>query len=480
MIVYEIRDRQGHLRAYHTRRDTPDGKVMRWRSPDGTTGLNGTPTASLPLYNAHLLDGWRDPIIVAEGEKSAQALVDAGFPAVGTVTGASETPGADVLADLEGRAVILWPDADEPGRKHMTRVADRLVDRAAVGWLDWPDAPEKGDAADALAAGESIADLLATATAYAPEEPAFRTLADIPDDPPEQLLLDMLEPQSATLMYAAPGVGKGTTGAWLACQLLEIGMRPVVYDAERRPREWSRRVAGLGGDRSRVAYINPTDLGPKHAGRPLWEAAEALAPIVRAARGDLLLIDSVLPATGLGEERLRSDASAPFLYVEALDRLGIPSVSFGHPPKGSPEGDPFGSFAWVAASRLTWLGTRCHGDGHTIRWRPRKRNERGHIGGVLLSIAYGDDGRPCTVTRADDEQSTRELLFLLLKDGARSVADLADELLSESDEPATADLRDRTKERLGRTLRRLAREGLVQREGPAGGPGVKWSIKWTP
>lgn len=31
-----------------------------------------------------------------------------------------------------------------------------------------------------------------------------------------------------------------------------------------------------------------------------------------------------MPASGMGEERLRSDAQVPYLYVAALDVLGIP------------------------------------------------------------------------------------------------------------------------------------------------------------
>ena len=136
--------------------------------------------------------------------------------------------------------------------------------------------------------------------------------------------------------------------------------------------------------------------------------AEYLGKLVRYAGVDVLFVDSVMPAVGLGEDRLKSDPQVPYLWVAALDALGIPSLSFGHPPKGQPEGEPFGSFAWVAAVRLTLLGTKAEGDAHRIRWRARKRNERGHIPGVLLTVDYGDDGRPCHVDRADDEESTRD------------------------------------------------------------------------
>lgn len=308
------------------------------------------------------------------------------------------------------------------------------------------------------------------------DPPTWRTLADVSDEPPGPLLLGMLEPQGPTLAYAAPGVGKGTTGAWIVCQAQALGLRPVVFDAERRPREWSRRVSGLGGDRSSVVYLEPEDLGTKLAGRPFWEQAEAVRAILAAAGGDLFVLDSLLPAAGVGEDRLRSDAQAPFLFVAALDSLGMPSLSFGHPPKGQPEGDPFGSMAWLAAYRLTWLGTTAEGEGHRIRWRPRKRNERGHIPGVLLTITYGDDGRPSAVDRTDDEETTRDALLAALVHGPRSIAELAEEALDETESAAPGEL-ERIKERLRRALHRMAREGWVERLGPPGGRGVRWALR---
>lgn len=163
--------------------------------------------------------------------------------------------------------------------------------------------------------------------------------------------------------------------------------------------------------------------------------------------------------------------------MAALDALGIPSVSLGHPPKGQPEGDPFGSMGWVAAMRLTWTGTKAEGDGHRVRWRPRKRNERGYVPGILLSIEYGEDGRPCSVTREDDEESTREWLLLALRTGPRSVSDMAEELLEAEEEPPTIDRLDRAKQRLRQQLLRMARDGSVVKEGTTG-KAVRWRLEW--
>jgi len=298
------------------------------------------------------------------------------------------------------------------------------------------------------------------------------------DAAPAPLILGMLEPTGPTLAYAAPGVGKGTTGAWIIRECQAAGMRPAIYDAETRPREWSRRCAGLGVDRSCVPYIAPADLGPKYAGRPLWESAPVLGKTLQAAGADLLLVDSILPACAVGEDRLRSDAQTPFLFVAALEALGIPSLSFGHTPKGSPEGDPFGSFAWIAAMRLTWIGARAEGEGHRVRWRPRKRNERGHVPGLLLSFAYDDAGRLCGVTREDDEESTRDRLLAALIGGPRSAGDLADELLEDDDEPPTPDRRERTLERLKKALQRMRREGWVVKDGTT--RNVVWRLAERP
>ncbi len=305
----------------------------------------------------------------------------------------------------------------------------------------------------------------------------WRTLADIDDTPPAPLLLGMLEPDGPNLMYASGGTGKGTTAAWMIGELLLSGVASMIYDAENRPREWARRTSGLGIDQRRVVYLQPRELPRGMAGRPMWDIAPHLGLVARAAGVGVLFIDSVLPAIGVGEERLKSDAQSPYLYVAALDELGLTSVSLGHPPKGQPEGDPFGSVAWVNAMRLTWLGSQAEGDQHRVRWRPRKRNERGHIAGVLFTFEYGDDGRLCGATVMNDEESTRDWIMAALVAGPRSMADMAEEVWSETDGASSGEL-DRIKERLGRMLRRMARDGAVSKDGGKGGPNVRWSLRW--
>lgn len=126
---YRVCDERGDLQGIHQRLDYSDGdKIVYWLQPDGRTkGLGGRTLDTMPLYGSERLAMRPDaPVIVCEGEKAAQALIDAGYLALGTVTGASGTPSADVLRSLIGREVLLWPDNDEPGRAHMRRIARTL------------------------------------------------------------------------------------------------------------------------------------------------------------------------------------------------------------------------------------------------------------------------------------------------------------------------------------------------------------------
>ncbi len=162
VVRYEIRAAGGEIMAVHCRQDGgPEGKRVWWEQPDGTPGLGGVPLGDLPLYNTERLGDWSGSVvIIVEGEKGSDALVAAGIPAVGTVTGAASCPGRTPLGELNGHRVSLWPDHDDVGRGHMARTGAGLAGIAAgVRLVEWPDAPEHGDAADHLFPDKSAAEL---------------------------------------------------------------------------------------------------------------------------------------------------------------------------------------------------------------------------------------------------------------------------------------------------------------------------------
>jgi len=172
-ITYEVRDPNGTLIAVHERIEHNGKKTFVWRHPDGRKAHGDLKVADLPLYGVHKLQDTQFVVIV-EGEKCADALWSVGVPAVATY-GASHNPADEPLQQVIERAttVYLWADNDEAGRRHMERIGKRLLELGAtdVRWIEWQSAPEKGDAADAVALGVDIRSLLEAAKLFElPEE----------------------------------------------------------------------------------------------------------------------------------------------------------------------------------------------------------------------------------------------------------------------------------------------------------------------
>lgn len=160
-VSWQIKDAEGRTVAIHHRGEflTEAGdKTIWWTRPDGSKGLGGMPTADLPLYGSELLKDVPkgELVVLCEGERATDAARRLGFHAVGTVCGASVQPSGKALAVLTDRDVVLWPDNDEPGFKHMRGIKHSLMSlyhgnrqglTDSVCWLV-PDAPPKADAAD--------------------------------------------------------------------------------------------------------------------------------------------------------------------------------------------------------------------------------------------------------------------------------------------------------------------------------------------
>ncbi len=314
--TYNVRDYTGTLRAIHQRRNEGKGKTFTWAQPDGSSGLNGTSSVDLPLYGADRVEGWDmdKPVVVAEGEKATLALMAAGLQAVGTVCGASSTPSDDVLAILTANDVVLWPDADEAGQKHMAAIALKLRHVAArVRIVRWPDAPAKADAAD-LNDPAKIRRLVELAVDVPSQ---VRTLSDFSVDPPPPMLIERLDPTGPTILYGAGGVGKGTYACWLAWRLTKEGHRVLLLDYEHHPEEWSRRVYGLGGiaEMGRISYIAPLSVHWLGKRGPLWDTADEIRRLCGDEGITVCIVDSLAIACAGADV---SDPGTPALYAAGL------------------------------------------------------------------------------------------------------------------------------------------------------------------
>lgn len=149
--AYRIWDHKGRKVATHHRDDSGEKKRIWWTDASGKPGLGEMKGESLPLYGAPAIARLPlgTPVVLCEGEKATDALTQHNIPAAGTLTGASGTPSIKSLEVLRGHKVVLWPDADTQGVKHMQRIGKQILAMGIeVGWFEWKDAPEKGDAAD--------------------------------------------------------------------------------------------------------------------------------------------------------------------------------------------------------------------------------------------------------------------------------------------------------------------------------------------
>lgn len=250
---YLIRDEHGEIVAKHKRVDQASGaKECIWYRPDDSIGLNGRRLETLPLYGVHLFkDRPGESVIVVEGEKAADALIAAGRLAVGTVTGAKVIPSPDVLRQLLGREITLWPDNDDDGRSHMAGIGARLMSMGAQPQtIIWADAPPKGDAYDFIqkcGSNGKLDLLIDQATPYdsgtETATPARKLLhvSELHTLPKtEDIIPGVLSKNKLNLVYGLPGVGKSLVNLDIALTVSQYA--PVVYLAGEDAEEYLPRV----------------------------------------------------------------------------------------------------------------------------------------------------------------------------------------------------------------------------------------------
>lgn len=184
VAFWEVRDQAGSLLMVRARieepgkdpvvvpftwRPGPDGRSPRWSKGGSCAGL---------FYGLdRLASRPAAPVLICEGEKTTDAAA-ALFPShvVLGLQGASSARKVD-LSPLKGRAVVLWPDADQAGDEAMRCLAARLGEELGTRArlvalpapvLEWckpsrPGKPGGWDLADAAPQGVDVRALLEAA-----------------------------------------------------------------------------------------------------------------------------------------------------------------------------------------------------------------------------------------------------------------------------------------------------------------------------
>lgn len=164
-FVWTYRDQENRLYGYVCRFDGPTGnkKILplsycRHRERGVFAWRWQALSKPRPLYNLHELELRPDaPVILVEGEKAADAASQL-LPSYVAVTspGGSKAAKQANWSVLAGRAVSIWPDADEAGSGYAADAVRCLMDAGAIvqGIVSPPQGIAKGwDAADAEAEG---------------------------------------------------------------------------------------------------------------------------------------------------------------------------------------------------------------------------------------------------------------------------------------------------------------------------------------
>jgi RecA-family ATPase len=109
---------------------------------------NRAPAAPRPLYRLNALShaDANATVLLCEGEKSAEAAQRL-FPDMIAMTwlGGSSADSTADFTPLQGRHVVLWPDADQPGRDVMARIAKRLPQARVINTEGLPDGYDAAD-----------------------------------------------------------------------------------------------------------------------------------------------------------------------------------------------------------------------------------------------------------------------------------------------------------------------------------------------
>ncbi len=222
--TWDYQSADGTLIARVYRYDPPSGKEFRpwdvrarmWRAPDPR-----------PLYNQPAIVSARQVVLV-EGEKCAQALIDKGIVATTAMNGARAPIEKTDWTPLRGKDVLIWPDRDAPGWDYAEAAAKACsaVGARSVAIVVPPESkPEKWDAADAvvedfdceefLHSGERIN--VKASTASLPIYSMGEILDDHTPVPADLVSNRIVTPGGIAVFGGAPKVGKSDfLLSWLA------------------------------------------------------------------------------------------------------------------------------------------------------------------------------------------------------------------------------------------------------------------------
>lgn len=415
----------------------PGKKTFRQFTPTGGgyAAKNLREKGTLPLYREDDAAGFK-LILVVEGEKSCDAAWTLGIPCVTSAMGAEKWDWS-IWDTLKGKDVVLWPDNDNPGKKHMAGLGEHLaqlgcnvqrIDVDGIG-LD-----AGGDIADLVAAwaGKPIADLahvvgalMADAEQMGASSVLGRWQQSVYDGQWRNLdwplaglgrLSRATMPGCLTLVCADPGAGK----SWLMLQLMrywnESGSRCIVRMLEDDARaHLARLLAMITGegrhtddgwvsqnrhqveDDMRMHRAELDRLGALIVpeGKELWEHADMVAWVERHAKaGARVIVIDPITAVKSGREPWLDDFSSAMKLKDIAYRYECSILITTHPRSSAKEPSlsaMAGGSAWSRfAHCVLWLSREKDENAASNRTMSILKSRHGKGGGMKIALNWTD------------------------------------------------------------------------------------------
>lgn len=302
--------------------------------PSGYKGWSGGVAhlkGNFPLFNLAALNDTTNPVLFVEGEKDVLTARALGWQATTSPQGAGKAGdvGPDYWLHLRNLTVVLVPDQDEVGRRHMEDVARRLAAHGtALRWLELPRGKDLTQWWELSQGKETLGDLVDQVMAgptYSPPEPPTPGLDLVDIDPCGYACTDL---GNAELLHARHGQDIRyceTVGGWLW------------WDGSRWTRRADLRLGHLANlsARARLAAASGSwDLGDEKRKKQIAWALQSEGASKRAAcldqartipgvaiESDQLDADPWLLAVGNGTLDLRTGRLGPHEREHLITRL---------------------------------------------------------------------------------------------------------------------------------------------------------------
>jgi 5S rRNA maturation endonuclease (ribonuclease M5) len=388
---YRYTDEQGNALFDSVRFEPKDFRLYPPGQSSG--GIRGVPRVlyRLPEVVAALRAG--EPVLVVEGEKDADRLVELGLCATTSPMGAGKWGKVD-SSPLAGASVVILPDNDEAGRGHAGDVRADLKARGCdVSVVELPGLPDKGDVSDWLDAGGTAERLQERVE----EVEAGDRFADVDHIQPvdlsalgervqdrDQWFIEPVLPRGRRVsIFSAAGVGKSLLNLFMAASVATgraVLHRPVsdpvhvVYvDSEMTEDDLFERLEDMGFDptndpalQTHLHYYLHPHLPPLDT----QEGGRMLLQIAQRDHAEYVFIDTVTSQTGGGENDADTYRNMGRYTSAPLVAAGIGSNILDHEGK-DPSRGPRGSSGKGDPADVIWQLTR--GTGNNYRLQQKKR-----------------------------------------------------------------------------------------------------------